>query len=482
MAAVQHEHTPHATPHPAPELEWYVGIAGSPIGPVRVNVIRERAAAGEVDGESLVWREGLSEWRPLRTFPELLEVVTAAQAPRAAPTPTPLVAVPAAVTPATSAPVAPTPTPAPLAAAPAPAPLAAAAASAPPAAAPAPLAAAPAPVTPAPAPAPVVSPAAATSPRGVGDPFAAPSPFGAGAGPSPQNGKVNGFHAANGVDAAALSAGHDAPASAARGPFALGETPKPSTEALKPSTAASAAGASRPSVDIDPALEEALIPRRRGGIHPMAYAFIAAAAVFGGVAALVLLKPPAQPQVVYVQTPGVGAVPTATASASAVEAQAEPQVEVGDLTTSSARPVARVGGPMPKASATASTPAAPIDTSGFVSNVPGPAATGPSTPTAGGQLSQGEMNGVVSQNQPRVRRKCWQPALDGQPPNGPRNARVTVSITINASGSVDSASASGSERDFPGLASCIAGMVKGWKFPASGGSTTVNVPFVFAGQ
>jgi hypothetical protein len=92
------------------------------------------------------------------------------------------------------------------------------------------------------------------------------------------------------------------------------------------------------------------------------------------------------------------------------------------------------------------------------------------------------MNGVVAQNQPRVRRKCWQPALDGQSANGPKNARVTVNITIGASGSVDSASASGAERDFPGLASCIGGMVKGWKFPPSGGSTQVTVPFLFAGQ
>ena len=92
------------------------------------------------------------------------------------------------------------------------------------------------------------------------------------------------------------------------------------------------------------------------------------------------------------------------------------------------------------------------------------------------------MNGVVASNQPRVRRKCWQPALDGAPANGPKNARVNVNISIAASGSVDSASASGAEHDFPGLASCIAGMVKGWKFPPSGGSTQVAVPFVFAGQ
>jgi hypothetical protein len=59
---------------------------------------------------------------------------------------------------------------------------------------------------------------------------------------------------------------------------------------------------------------------------------------------------------------------------------------------------------------------------------------------------------------------------------------VNGCITIGANGSVESASASGSEKDFPGLSSCIAGQMKGWKFPASSGSTPVAVPFVFAGQ
>ena len=268
--------------------------------------------------------------------------------------------------------------------------------------------------------------------------------------------------------------------------MSLGEPSRPAvqTAAAPPDAPVLSAGVAiapkLSSVDIDPALEEALIPRRRGNTHPMAYAFIAAAAVFGGVAAYVLLKPAPQPQVVFVTTPGTAtAAPTGTGAA---DDRAQPQVEVGDLTTSSARPIARAGGPMPRASVTSSTPVAPLDTSGFVSNVPGPAATGPSTPTGGGTLSQGEIQGVVAQNQPLVKRKCWQPALESRAANGPSNARVNGSIVIGASGAVETASASGAERDFPGLAACIAARMKNWKFPSSGSSTPVNVPFVFAGQ
>jgi hypothetical protein len=234
-----------------------------------------------------------------------------------------------------------------------------------------------------------------------------------------------------------------------------------------------------PEADLD-----VVLGRKRGRTtHPMAYAFIAAAAVFGGVAAYVLLSKP-QTQIVVVQQ-------SAPVQASATASAGDPdkgQVEVGDIATGAqpGTPAPRLG-LRPKSTASAAPAAgtaAPIDTSGFQNTVPGPAATAPGGSQAGGggQLSQGEISAVVSQNQPLVKRKCWQPALEARPPNGSTTARVNGSITISASGAVDSATASGAEKDFPGLSSCIQGRMKGWKFPPSGGSTTVNVPFVFAGQ
>jgi hypothetical protein len=238
-----------------------------------------------------------------------------------------------------------------------------------------------------------------------------------------------------------------------------------------------------PKVEIEPDLD-VVLGRKRGGTHPMAYAFIAAAAVFGGVAAYVLLnKPPAQ--IVVVQQVASTA---STAAASGAPAADSAQVEVGDIAPASPQgTVARLGGPWPRTKPSATATAAsstPIDTSGFNNSVPGPAAVGPSGAQqgGGGQLSQGEIGGVVSQNQPLVKRKCWQPALEARAVNGPSNARVNGSITIGASGQVESASASGAERDFPGLSACIAARMKNWKFPPSGSSSAVNVPFVFAGQ
>ncbi|HVK64157.1 MAG TPA: AgmX/PglI C-terminal domain-containing protein, partial [Polyangium sp.] len=143
-----------------------------------------------------------------------------------------------------------------------------------------------------------------------------------------------------------------------------------------------------------------------------------------------------------------------------------------------------LGGPWPTTAKTGA-PAASIDMSGFQ----GPNVTGPTSGPAGGaqaagagQLSTGEISGVVEANRPLVKRRCWQPALDATKGMGGSSARVSASIVIGPSGTVQLVSASGAEKDYPGLSSCIAARIKGWKFPASGGSTPVNIPFVFAAQ
>src|SRR5580700_4532696 len=60
--------------------EWYVAINGVPVGPIRIAEVRRKAAIGAVTEESLCWQEGLDEWRPLRSFPELALIVREAAA------------------------------------------------------------------------------------------------------------------------------------------------------------------------------------------------------------------------------------------------------------------------------------------------------------------------------------------------------------------------------------------------------------------
>ncbi len=55
--------------------EWYVGINDAPVGPIPLSELRARATQGQVTIDSLVWRDGFEDWKPLRSFPELLAVV-----------------------------------------------------------------------------------------------------------------------------------------------------------------------------------------------------------------------------------------------------------------------------------------------------------------------------------------------------------------------------------------------------------------------
>ena len=60
---------------PASSEEWYIGVNGVPVGPVRLSEIRAKVAQGGINEDSLCWREGFEEWLPLKTFPELLELL-----------------------------------------------------------------------------------------------------------------------------------------------------------------------------------------------------------------------------------------------------------------------------------------------------------------------------------------------------------------------------------------------------------------------
>ncbi len=71
--------------------EWYVGIDDLPVGPIPLSELRSRAAQGQITIDSLVWRDGFEDWKPVRSFPELLavieEAISSIQASRAPLTP-----------------------------------------------------------------------------------------------------------------------------------------------------------------------------------------------------------------------------------------------------------------------------------------------------------------------------------------------------------------------------------------------------------
>ena len=105
---------------------------------------------------------------------------------------------------------------------------------------------------------------------------------------------------------------------------------------------------------------------------------------------------------------------------------------------------------------------------------------GPSGATVGtGQIDGSQIQSTVARYVGSVKRACWQQALSSRTQDAPPSARVNVTIIVAPSGAVQSATTGGEPKGYPGLSQCIASRVRGWQFPPSGDTTTVNVPFVF---
>ncbi len=327
-----------------PADEWYVGINDAVVGPIRLGELRAKAASGAVQPDSLVWRDGLEDWRPLKTFPELVAVVEES-----------LSSVRASAIPL-------------------------------------------------------------TAPARLGGDFGSPLPTGN-----------------TGVSVV--------------------------TEDL------AAAGLTRQKT-------------------PLAAWLAIAAALACGVAIgaffFVKQKPP-ETIVKYVDRPVPGAEQPAAVGATEPAPGAAPADSAGQ------KP--RTGGKVKQVTATNDDKGEGLSglkgLDGLRPSGPGPGtAPGTTSPgsSGGGQLDSGQIQATVSRYTGSVKRSCWQPALDSRDPTAPTSARVSVTITVGPSGNVQNVTTSGEPRGYPGLASCIAGRVRSWQFPATGGTTTANVPFVFAAQ
>lgn len=377
---------------PAAAEAWFVGIGGSPTGPLSLREIRAKAGAGLVDRESLVWREGFENWLPLRDFPELVAAVEEGVGASMSPGPAPVLQQP--------------------------------------------------------------------------DPFAAPA--------GPKAPETSAVLASGGAVLGSPGAATASPAGD------IGSSPANARVGAPPS-APNSAPVTAPS---DFAPEEDLLPKRRSGLSGAALFAIAVAVAFGLTLGFVLFggeKTKVVREVVQVPVASEAPPPAPTETAPPTE---EP--------TGAAEPVASAGPSKGTAGSKGPAQTAPTNTpqqglsglSGLKGLASGPQ-TGPGTSSTGSAsqpLDSSQIQSTVQRYTPSVRRSCWQPALDARDPNAPTSARVTVSITVGPDGKVRNASADGEPRGYPGLAGCITQRVRMWTFPPSNGTTTVQVPFVFAAQ
>ena len=58
---------------------WYTLVGDDQVGPLDVGGLLELFQQGRIDAETFVWREGMDEWVPFETVPELAQAVLAAQ-------------------------------------------------------------------------------------------------------------------------------------------------------------------------------------------------------------------------------------------------------------------------------------------------------------------------------------------------------------------------------------------------------------------
>jgi hypothetical protein len=187
--------------------------------------------------------------------------------------------------------------------------------------------------------------------------------------------------------------------------------------------------------------------------------------------------------------PAVDPPAPATPEPSAEPPKDAPIAQIPEPPPAVAKGPAPSTSPTPPASAPSAAgakPAAPSLLSGLSTlQTPGPSAgaknLGAGAATGAG-LDATAIQRTVRKYSPAVRQNCWQRALNARAPGVPSSAKVTATITVDASGKVQSVTAAGAPRGYPGLAHCIEEAVRGWAFPHSMGETVTNVPFMFVGQ
>ncbi|MBX3226900.1 MAG: zinc-ribbon domain-containing protein [Labilithrix sp.] len=468
--------------------EWYVAINGVPVGPIRISELRRKAATGAVTEESLCWQEGLEEWRPIRTIPDLATIVREAAAGNRPSLASTEAAAPARISNLPPAPrrpstIPPSPVqpsaPRQLAAPPAPAPLRSNVVPLRPAAPSmedvplAPFGSAAPSLSPFPgsAPMPVAPPAAATAPLPLSSPAMPVA--------TPQTSPL-------------------APPIAVPDPFAVpapvfpsSQMPAASPYSLSPLAPATSHAPSYPDrASFHPPAYNAPAPapiappstmpveQKRGGAPLWFWPILVLFLGFGGGGAYFLFgRPQPPPAPVVIQMPATAPpdpAPAPSDSVATIEMPDTPTVEPKDGTTK--KPATKKE-PVAAAAPKPTEEKKGLDLGGLGTGPSGPA-IGPGGSSGGGSsggLDTAGVERVVAGHRAGVKRTCWERGGSDQK----SSVNVTVTANVAPNGQVSSVSSSG---DDPVVGKCIENQVKGWTFPAPGSPTTINIPFKFVRQ
>ena len=76
-----------AAPPPLPVLQYYAAIGGSQAGPFGLDQLRQQAASGSLNRDTLVWKQGMAGWTKAGEVAELGAVFGAVPPPLPPPLP-----------------------------------------------------------------------------------------------------------------------------------------------------------------------------------------------------------------------------------------------------------------------------------------------------------------------------------------------------------------------------------------------------------
>jgi predicted Zn finger-like uncharacterized protein len=445
---------------PAPVELWHVAINDVPVGPIRREEVEKKIQTGAVNGESLCWREGFDDWRPLKDVAELASLLRKQRPP--SPSRRPPVGRGIGQRRQESRPR----------------------------------------IRPSQRPGPDSRPQAAAAPDNV-------VPIGGRHGGSASVDLEDYDEEATRVSDSQWDGGDAGPTVPEPGGFALpkaaatlsavpratGPEPDPLADMFGGPQQVSPAGAGAVGVSVDVPLTSTPPSRRKRVIPIGAWIAIAAAGAFGVTLAVFvgtnLLKEPepiaentvgpttetsAEPDLVLDDELGPEVAESEDAGALDVEDEATP-------TGNGTRPrvAAMTGGTQPNNAATRNLTAeqrALLERMGGAGSAAANIDTSETSATtmraAGGQLTAEQMRSTVNANK-RSAQRCYELAIRGA--GEPPTIRLDVSLTVAASGRVSNVNVSGN--DFGGLKACIQSNVTRWRFPASGGSTPLQFPLVF---
>jgi len=71
MGGINQQTTPGAVPPPIPVVAYHVAVNGQATGPFDISVLAQMATAGQLTADSLVWKNGMTQWAKAGTVDEL---------------------------------------------------------------------------------------------------------------------------------------------------------------------------------------------------------------------------------------------------------------------------------------------------------------------------------------------------------------------------------------------------------------------------